>query len=323
MGIAWGEGSEKANGGTEQMGRELEKRLDPALLSEFQIFPSRVTTELDPTKIRVLWCHDTAGDPMYDHLKGDGWRKFHKLVFVSNWQMQAFIGRYGIPWSRCAVLQNAIEPLQLAKPWQEGETVRLIYTSTPHRGLNILYAAFQHLAEEDPDVTLDVYSSFGLYGWDQRDAEFQPLFDAIDQHPKVTSHGSVSPEELRSAVEASHIFAYPSTWSETSCRCLIEAMSAGLTCVHSNLAALPETAANWTMMYQLNEDQGKHAFTFYQVLKSALSRVRQGLTNEAVKSYADMVYGWDFRVKEWTGLLTSLLDEPREIIESPVFSYRS
>lgn len=326
MPIAWSEHSAAASGGTEMMGRELERRIDPGLLAETQVFMSRVEGELDPTKVRVLWIHDVAEDPMYSHLSGGGWRRFHKLVFVSYWQMNGFVRRYGIPYSRCCVIRNAVEPSDpagLGEFYRDGDPVRLIYTPTPHRGLNVLYAAFSKLSEEDDGVELDVYSSFKLYGWGDQDKNFQQLFDSIESHPRIRSHGTVPNGELRAALDRSHIFAYPSTWPETSCRCLMEAMSSGLLCVHSDLAALPETAANWTYMYHFDEDQNRHAGVFYQALSQAVSSVRAGAGRQVgQKSYADLFHTWGFRVQEWEGLITSLLKAPRAIEDGSEFVYR-
>lgn len=315
-----------ANGGTELMKRGLGQRIDPELLKEFQIFVSRVEEEPDETKLRIYWLHDLPGDPASEHLKNGGWKKFHKLVFASNWQMQAYINYYQIPWSKCVVLQNAIEPIPAHEKPNDG-TIRLAYWSTPHRGLNILVPVFEKLCEKYDNIELDVYSSFKLYGWEQRDEQYKDLFEQCEAHPKINYHGTVSNEELRKNLEKTHIFAYPSTWPETSCITLMEAMSAGLLCVHSNYAALPETAANWTMMYQYHEDLQQHAGLFYQVLNGAieslnLDNVQQRINSQ--QSYANVFYNWTIRKIQWEALMQSLLNEDRALPkeESPYFSYK-
>ena len=57
--------SEKAHGGTELMRKwlyeEMEKK-EPGLIDKFQVISTRVRN-LDPTKQRILWIHDLAGDP--------------------------------------------------------------------------------------------------------------------------------------------------------------------------------------------------------------------------------------------------------------------
>ena len=147
MGIAWNEISPNSKGGTEIMCRELERRMPKELMDQFQIIPSRFRGELDPTKIRIYYAHETESDPESQNALGNSWNKFHRLVFVSNHQMQRFIQKYNLPWGRCVVLRNAIEPIAYF-PKPNGK-IRLIYTSTPQRGLEVLGTAFSLLAEND------------------------------------------------------------------------------------------------------------------------------------------------------------------------------
>lgn len=326
--------STKAMGGTELMKYGLEQRLPADLLDNFQIFASRVEEELDESRIRILWLHDLPGDPASEHLKNGGWEKFHRLVFVSNWQMQAYIQHYDIPWSKCIVLQNAIVPIEehekprySRKAENPKHRIRLAYWSTPHRGLNILVPVFQKLCEKYDNIELDVYSSFNLYGWPDRDEQFKPLFEACEADPRINYYGTVDNDVLREKLKETHIFAYPSTWPETSCICLMEAMSAGLLCVHSNFAALHETAANWTNMYQWNEDVNQHASHFYAALDASIeSYWAEGLQSKLAsqKSYANVFYNWQLRTFQWEQFLISLLDEPRALPKaaSGFFEYR-
>lgn len=306
-----------AMGGTELMASALEKRLDPSLVNEFQIIYSRIR-DLDETKVRILVCNDLPGDPESDNaFKKIGHNKFHKIVFVSNWQMQAYIQAYDIPWSKCVVLQNAIEPIWFdsfePKPTDQ---INIIYHTTPHRGLSLLVPVFQKLTEKHKNIHLDVYSSFKVYGWEERDAQYEPLYDMIRAIPEATYHGAVSNQEVKEALKKAHIYAYPSVWLETSCISLIEAMSAGCVCVHPNYGALPETAANWTQMYQWQEDNQKHANMMYSMLDSIIPNINSDSVQAMLsgqKSYTDMFYNWEVRAMQWENLLNGLLDMPREI----------
>ena len=326
-GIDWNEISEKANGGTELMCRYLEKYLDKELLNKYQIVPSRVKNPLDETKHRVFYAHDLPGDPESQHLENGGWDKWHRIVFVSHWQQQAYINHMNLPWHKTAVLQNAIEPIDAAE--KPNDVVRIIYHTTPHRGLNILVPVIEKLAEEYKEkIHLDVYSSFAVYGWEERDKPFEELFNKIRNHPNMTYHGAVSNKDVHEALRKAHIFAYPSVWPETSCICLMEAMSAGLLCVHPNYAALPETAANWTHMYQFHEDANAHARTFFGVLKDVIDYVlsdnyKGDVKLKGQKSYADLFYSWDLRKIQWENFLNSFTHEPKELKKAPMFVYKT
>jgi len=310
--------SGNAKGGTELMKYALEKRLDPELLDKFQIFVSRVHEELSEDHVRILWCQDLAGDPESDHLYNRGWEKFHKLVFSSHYQMKAYIDRYQIPWSKCIVLHNCIEPINFTMEDKKRDIIKLIYHTTPHRGLQILVPVFQKLRETFDNIELDVYSSFKVYGWDQRDEPFQQLFDTCNNTPGINYHGAVSNEEIHNVLKTSHIYSYPNIWEETSCISLMEAMSAGVVCVHPNYGALPETAANWTHMYQWNENMSDHANMFYTVLRNAIEEIINATDEEyqnkimIQKTYADVFYNWNTRINQWNALLGSLQNLPRE-----------
>ena len=300
-------------GGTELMMERLKAGLDPELLENYQILPSRISS-LDESKIRLHWIHDLPKDALSDHLANGGWRKFYKLIFVSNWQMQAYIRHFDIPWSKCLVIPNAIEPIgPHSKP---KDKLRLIYTPTPHRGLGILIHVFKALAEKYDFIHLDVYSSFKLYDLAYMDEKFQTLFDQCREHPNITYHGTVSNAEIREALKQAHIFAYPCIWEETSCLTLMEAMSAGLLCVHPNLGGLYETSANWTMRYQWQEDVGVHATLFQLFLESAILNFWEPEVQtklEGQVAYCDRFYNWDDRLMQWDALLRGWLNVDRSM----------
>jgi glycosyltransferase involved in cell wall biosynthesis len=299
-----------ARGGTELMAGRINS-LPQDLLSHFNIIHSR-NSGIDVTKKNILVIHDLAQDPMYSYFKDEGWRQFDKLVFVSHWQKQQFQDWLGVPPSAGIVLRNAITPIEEhAKPMDK---IRLMYYSTPHRGLDILYPVFDHLTKQFSDIELNVFSSFDLYAWPERDVQYQDLFKKLEDHPQINYSKSVSNDKIREELKRNHILAYPSTWQETSCLVLIEAMSAGLTCVHSSLAALPETSMNLTMMYEYHENPNVHAQRFYNQLHNAITLRREysehtGFVNNAAvkKSLTDSVYAWDTRSREWETLLKSLL----------------
>jgi UDP-glucose:(glucosyl)LPS alpha-1,2-glucosyltransferase len=312
-GIAWNAGSPGSSGGTEQMGRRLERSLPAELLEKFQIHLSHREPAI-PGKIQLLWCHLPVGDGVVAHLADGSWRDFDRIVFCGNWQAQGYITRYGIPWSKCVVLPNGIEPVPVVadhfEPVSPGQPIKLIFTPVPSRGLLLLYHVFKQIAAERDDVELDVYSSFRLYGW--LDQSWEQLFAELRQVPRVTCHGVVPNEDLRAALARAHVFGYPAMQEETASLALIEAMSAGLACVHPNLGALYETAGGMTLMYQWHEDPAAHALVFYQHLTRVIGALRAGDAGlrarlAAQKSYADARYDWGARAAEWQALLCSLL----------------
>ena len=299
----------QAMGGTELMAAGLERHVDPQLLSEFQVIRSRVR-ELDPARKPILWLHDLPGDPESEHLREPASRsRFKKIVMVSNWQMQQYNNYLGVPYSDCVVLKNAIDPIVNID--KAGDKIRLIYHSTPHRGLQILVSVFERLCDFHGDLELDVFSSFKLYGWEERDQQFASIIQRCKDHPKIRYHGTQPNDVVREALGKAHVFAYPSIWRETSCLCAMEAMSAAALIVAPNYAALPETTAGYAMMYQWDEDMERHAVVFFNQLNGAIvtwKEQRAALSEHlgTQKAYADSMYSWQRRAAEWTSFLRSI-----------------
>lgn len=297
-----------AQGGTELMNKALYERVDNSLLDQFNIIKSRVRN-LDDVKPNIFWLHDLAEDPEVESLADKQFRdRFAKLVFVSNWQLQGYNRYLGVPYDNSIVLKNAIDPIPYTE--KSKDQVRIIYHTTPHRGLHIAVAAIRELAKIHGDkIHFDVYSSFNAYGWPQRDEPYKELFKEIEDHPQMSYHGFQPNNVVRQALQESHIFAYPSVWQETSCIAAIEAMSACCQIVCPNLAALPETTGNFAVMYQYNEDQNVHANIFAGMLNAAIERHFDESNHRKLlfqKNWTDNFYNWDLRANEWTGLLQGL-----------------
>lgn len=305
--------SVNARGGTELMKAGLLRNVNSELLANFQIFCSRVRDEeIDPDRIRLLWLHDLFNDPEAKHLSNKESRdRFEKLIFVSHDQFKGYNLGLGVPYGKSLVLKNAIDPIPVGKKIDPKEQVRLIYSTTPHRGLELLIPVFIKLYESFGDtIHLDVYSSFQVYGWPQRDEQYKPLFDICREHPGITYHGAVSNDEVRQALSESHIYAYPCIWPETSCISVIEAMSAKCAVVHPNYGALPETTHDLSIMYQFTEDRREHIAAFANTLIRAIHMVQEPDHErmlDYVKNNIDNLYSWETRGKQWTNLFQGLL----------------
>jgi UDP-glucose:(glucosyl)LPS alpha-1,2-glucosyltransferase len=303
--------SVRACGGTELMLQTLHARLDPELTRRFQIIPSRVR-ELDPARKRILWLHDKPSREESGFLEQpDNRRAFAGIVCVSHYQALLYHLIPGVPYGDMTVLQNAIEPFGAYRP-RCADRIRLIYHSAPDRGLEILVPVFEHLAAMHPDIELDVFSSFGIYGWSERDEAHRPLFERCMAHPRIRYHGAQPNQTVRLALSESDIFAYPNLEPETSCIAAIEAMSAGCLTVCAAYGGLPETCANFARLYPFTEDRQAHANRFAAVLDEAIRSVRQRRAeDERLRAqqveYFNRFYSWDRRAEEWNAYLRTLL----------------
>lgn len=303
--------SANAKGGTELMKTQLWNRLAPELRESVNVICSRVRS-LSNTKPNILWCHDLPEDPENMVLKNHHIvDKIAKIVFVSQWQMEGYLKRFPeLPVEKCVVIRNAIEPIASKK--RTTDKIKMIYHTTPHRGLMILIPVFEFLYDYvRQDITLDVYSSFSIYGWQDRDKPYQELFQRCREHPAITYHGYQSNEVVRDALSESHVFVYPSIWKETSCIAAIEALSAGCDIVYPSYGALPETIQHHGRVYPHIASYEEHMLKFYSVMTEYLSdadyhnyfQVMAAMRSE----YVMKRFNWSDRINEWTDLVNSVI----------------
>lgn len=324
--------SRNAFGGTELAKRKLGSLINSDLLDNFQIICSR-PREFEENKIRIFWCHDLPHDPESARFKDPTFlNNIHKFVFISNWQYEQYRLFHGLPYDdKSIVLETGIDPAPTERPnIQRDETIRIVYTSTPQRGLEILVPVFEKLVETHDNIHLDVFSSFKIYGWDEADKKYEPLYERCRNHPKITYHGFTQHDQLLEYLNKSHIFAYPCIWQETSCRAMLEAMSAGLICVHPNYAALPDTSGSLNIMYPGHHDLNAHANIFASYLDAAIKLYRNNDHQNIVnynKFYVDSRFNIN-RIKGlWESLLNNLLraypTEDSRAIAKEVFVYKT
>lgn len=318
-----GRNTENAKGGTELMISRIEnglKRLGQyeKFDKEFKVFVSRAHEPLDEDKINIFWSQDLPADPESQNAVK---QPFDFFVFVSNWQMQMYNINYKIPYQKSIVLENCIDTEIYYKhnaERQQNDVINLIYHTTPHRGLSILQKVYNKLSKEYKEkIHLHVYSSFEIYGWGERDEPYKNMFDELKRHEHVTYYGAVSNDEIKNILKNMHIFVYPSIWPETSCMCLMEAMVSGLECVHPNFAALPDTSANLTNMYQWAEMPEVHEVVFEKYLKSVIDNYDiNNFHRHNVAEISSFRFSEKIRVNQWVDFLNLLLEEKDTIISN-------
>ena len=198
-----------------------------------------------PAKKRLLWTGDS-----YDQPSSVGFgdkriaARIDRLLAVSNWHADGICAKSGFPRERTWVLRNGVQ-LALFSGSEPRARKRLIYSSTPYRGLAFLPAVVTDLRRRHPDLELHVFSGMQVYqgsGFDPRIAQsFEPLFALLRATPGCVVHGNVKQDQLAREFMRSSILAYPNSFEETSCITAMEAQAAGCPIVSSALGALPET----------------------------------------------------------------------------------
>lgn len=278
-----------------------------------------VDTRIQKThKPSVLWCHLNSDNSNVQGLRDPLiLQSFDWFVFVSHNQYADFVRVFGIPPERSVVIKNAIEPIDIKQ--KSEDKIRLIYTSMPWRGLNVLLDAVELV---DRDFEVDVYSSLKIYGSsyeEQTLPEYKALFERAKNQPKVNYWGYASNAHVRQCLQSAHIFAYPSIFSETSCLSAIEAGAAGCSLITTNLGALPETCANFANYVNFSTNHDWLVTEFAKALTDAIDNFWTPATQQKLKTqseYFNQSFSWDIRKNEWNNFFQRI-KHMQPIIQTP------
>ena len=300
-----------AKGGTEILLDGLKKHTNFNQYEDINLLISTPNPDkLRYTKKNVLWQHLNYSDESLGNMKDPAFMKaINSTVYVSHWQLEKFRYLFQVPLHNAHVIRNAIEPIEFKEKPKDGK-IKLIYTSTPFRGLSILLDVMEILNRDD--IELDVYSSTQIYssGYQQTYGHlYEELFDRARNMKNVNYYGHADNKDIHKALQEAHIFSYPSIFEETSCLAMIEAGAAGCSLVTTDLGALPETGSMYAKMMTIKSDEKDIKISYAQHLNQAINDYWSNSNQELLKeqsNFYNKFYSWERRSKEWNQLFEKI-----------------
>lgn len=295
-------------GGSELMYNELEKRINKKYLRNFSLF--NYVEKANFNKKTIYWTPHTPDQQSVNFFNDLGYlKRINHFVFVSYWQAEQYKKAFDIPEEKINVIKNACAGVD-PKLERNNNKVKVCYTSTPWRGLNVLLDAWEILKPKNAE--LHIFSGTKVYSkefYKAHDKTYKHLYDKCKRLPNVIYRDNIPNNELRKELPSFDMLAYPSTWEETSCISVIEAISAGLRVVCSSLGALPETTEGWAYMYPSIKELKLHAKKFASILGQEIEAVREGIYDDQSKLQSEVyapAWHWDERVYDWENFFESI-----------------
>lgn len=252
----------------------------------------------------VLWLEDLAGAHSEGLTEANA-ANIDKVCTVSQWHKEHMLTAY--PWlppGQVLACRNGIDHSFFEAEGIEREK-RVIYSSSPDRGLDILLEIWPRVREAVPDAELiSTYSR-----WYDIVAEGNPVIQAqrehlislLDQPGVKRLHGGLGQKALAHLMMSSLVWVHPSWYSvndmqmwETSCISAMEAQAAGCVVVASNWGALTETVQVGTLVDGDPRVEGPWRDVFVQ-------SIIQGLTDERVQAAAQTAGPEAMRDMGWFG----------------------
>jgi glycosyltransferase involved in cell wall biosynthesis len=272
-----------------------------------------------PERKIVLWTGHAHDQPAVQSLRDPASVKmWDRIACVSEWQKSMFHQHLGVPLEKIEVARNAIAPAFERLFCDETDIIRakssalrLAYTSTPFRGLEILLACFPAISKLHAGCQLDVFSSMQVYGRTNEKDQYQALYDRCRATDGIEYRGAVPQPVLAKELTATSILAYPNTFAETSCIAVMEALAAGMLVVTSDLGGLPETCSDFARLIppisKPHRTAEQFAMDYAKTLDQAIRDWKSDHGGVIKKRFEqseaiNATCTWDIRAAEWIRL---------------------
>jgi glycosyltransferase involved in cell wall biosynthesis len=199
-----------------------------------------------PGALNYLWCTDDVDQSVVGGLAdarvaAAAYASVDGAIMVSQYQLARWTTYLHLPAAKAFLTRNGIPAAKFNVSLQQ-RSPALYYSSTPFRGLDVLLDSWPAIRQAVPAATLHVFSSMKIYG-DEDAPAYEALYDRARNLPGVYYHGAQGQIPIREIARQCRVFAYPSTFAETSCVAAMEAMASGCAVAATTLGALAETAA--------------------------------------------------------------------------------
>ena len=309
-------------GGTEIQYDYLRKYGNRNLIELVQITTSVPEKEpLHPLRPNILWIKNSYDQPNLApwFTKKENHKKYDWYVFNSHWTYEKYRYFFNVPDTRSVVIKNGIdyEELKLKKDFTYKDPLRLVYFSTPWRGLDVLLNTME-LLKDEKDIVLDVYSSTIIYGDGfhiENEPKFLKLYEQARDLKNVNYKGYLHHNELMEKLKEYHVSVHPSTFEETFCISAMEALAAGCMLITTDLGAIPETCAEFPVYIPYSADKKHLAVQTAESIRQAREILSARDISQSLKfqqQYYKYYYDWKVIGSFWDRFLQGTIHARRK-----------
>lgn len=182
---------------------------------------------------------------------------------------------------------------------------KIMYASSPDRGLKNLLISFKRAREYDPELELHAFYGYNnlnklIEGNDKHPlAKQKRETEALMDQPNVFFHGRVSQEELYRQWQSSGIWVYQTSFLETSCITSMEAQSNGAIPIFSPVGALAENV-KWGIPIVGNpEDSLTYARFAAEIIRVTRNEDFWNQVRPNMMEWARKRFDWEVFVDQW------------------------
>lgn len=198
---------------------------------------------------KILWLQDASPiERNYDFNKVD------EVIVSSQWHADYLTTLVGerMPKGKLKIIPLGVDK-SLFKKERKKDKYKVLYSSNPNRGLDILGDMWGEITERIPQIKLNVlYGWNGLKTWRTDDVwkadiekEQAEILEKFRPYENVDFMGRLTKQELAEEMLSSSFLLYSCAFFETYCLSCLEAQIAGMIVITSDLGALHTTVNDY------------------------------------------------------------------------------
>lgn len=254
-------------------------------------------------KKKICWVHDIFVHPDPNaNIFAD---KIDKFFVLSPWHQEFFCRHHRLPTSKTYLTRNGIDLNRFSKklPKMRG---RMIYSSSPDRGLDVLLDCMPKIRARVPEAHLKVF--YGFDNWklaiqsrnNPHEVAWMKRIESQLNQPGVEYVGRVDQNRLADEFLQAELWGYCTGFTETSCITAMEAMASGTPVVTSNLAALSTTVGvDGGILIDGDNKSEAYQHAFVEVCSRVLTDYNMWLELSARGKRKAATLSWSSVVDEW------------------------
>lgn len=182
-----------------------------------------------------LWCHDLT-TPTVESV-----HNFNKILCLTPFHRDYVNATQGVPLDKIIVTRNGIDPAKFDLPEVTKNPNKIVWMSSPDRGLDKAIAILDIVREKHPDIEHHIYYGLeNLYKYGQAELG-DKIKKMIDERPWIKYHGFTEQKKMAQDTKDAVLWVHPSTFIETFQITALEMLCSGIYPVIRRHGAIKDT----------------------------------------------------------------------------------
>lgn len=263
------------------------------------------------------WCHDLITPGI------ENTANYSKVICLTPFHADFMHNMQLVPYDKIHVSRNGIRPERFKGARGIKNPNKVVYPSSPDRGLDRAILVMDEVRNEFPDLELHVfYGIEHLPQWGHQ-ALHDKLKTMFATRPWIKYHGKTEQEELANHLKESVVWLHPCDFIETSCITAMEMIASGVYPVTRRLGGLKDTlrgAEENGMATLLNHDCVKPE-EFKAYIDETLAVLREKRWERDVFQLFNVdALSWKSVAESWLDELPKLAGIEEPVVLGPVAS---